>query len=89
MLLWTGPLLLACISLCRVSPSTAAGAPRATAMDVHVAFAAECSPYEDWQSIALVYSFRRAGNSGPITRLLTCSPEDLPNYRVQRSRSTV
>jgi hypothetical protein len=34
----------------------------------------------DWQTLALVYSHRRVGQPGPITRLLSCSTEDLAKY---------
>ena len=48
-------------------------------------FTAECSPYQDWQAITLVYSYRKAGNSGPITRLLTCSGDALRDYKARPS----
>ena len=37
-------------------------------MRMHTVFGAECNHYFDWQSIGVVYSHRKAGVPGPITR---------------------
>lgn len=88
MLAWTYLLLLGCCSSCWISPSLAAGtlgnaAAQAPTAAVHAMFTVECSPYQDWQAITLVYSYRKAGNSGPITRLLTCTADALKHYKVR------
>eukprot|EP00850_Spirogloea_muscicola_P012056 SM000077S21530 [mRNA] locus=s77:14012:19510:+ [translate_table: standard] len=44
-------------------------------------FSVECKPYFDWQSIGLVHSYRKAKQPGPITRLLSCTPEQLETYQ--------
>eukprot|EP00897_Mesotaenium_endlicherianum_P001554 jgi/Mesen1/1426/ME001303S00480 len=43
-------------------------------------FSAECSSYFDWQTLGLAYSFRRSGQPGPLTRLLSCSEAALQEY---------
>ena len=35
-------------------------------------FSADCTPYMDWQSLGAVFSHRKAGIPGSITRLLAC-----------------
>ena len=37
--------------------------------EVHVVFSTDCSGYQHWQSIALWYSSRMAGQRGPVTRI--------------------
>ncbi|EPS64550.1 hypothetical protein M569_10231, partial [Genlisea aurea] len=48
---------------------------------LHTIFSAECSSYFDWQTVALIHSFNRSGQLGSITRLLTCTEEDLKQYK--------
>ncbi|CAI5469704.1 unnamed protein product [Closterium sp. Yama58-4] len=44
-------------------------------------FSAECSPYMDWQSVAMAYSFKRSGQPGKLVRLLACNEDALKGYR--------
>ena len=48
------------------------------ARQMHTVFSTECDDYFDWQSLGLVYSHRKSGMPGPITRLMAC---DQDNYR--------
>lgn len=48
---------------------------------IHTVFSTECSPYFDWQTVGLIHSFHLSGQPGNITRLLSCSDEDLKQYR--------
>ncbi|XP_073119444.1 peptidyl serine alpha-galactosyltransferase [Henckelia pumila] len=48
---------------------------------IHTIFSTECSPYFDWQTVGLVHSFHRSGQPGNITRLLSCTEEDLKQYK--------
>ncbi|EPS72306.1 hypothetical protein M569_02455, partial [Genlisea aurea] len=48
---------------------------------IHTVFSVECNNYFDWQTVGLVHSLRKAGQPGPITRLLSCNDEELKNYR--------
>lgn len=48
---------------------------------IHTIFSTECSPYFDWQTVGLVHSFYLSGQPGNITRLLSCTDEDLKHYR--------
>lgn len=45
---------------------------------VHTIFSTECNPYFDWQTMGLVYSAKKVGQPGPITRLMAC---DKPDYK--------
>nr|GME19310.1 peptidyl serine alpha-galactosyltransferase [Ipomoea batatas] len=48
---------------------------------IHTLFSVECQNYFDWQTVGLMHSFRKAGQPGPITRLLSCTDEEKKNYR--------
>ncbi|XP_042498146.1 peptidyl serine alpha-galactosyltransferase isoform X2 [Macadamia integrifolia] len=47
---------------------------------IHTIFSTECSPYFDWQTVGLMHSFHLSGQPGNITRLLSCTEEDLKRY---------
>ena len=44
-------------------------------------FSGECSAYFDWQTLGMMYSFRRSGQPGKIVRLLACNEEMLKKYK--------
>ncbi|EIE24386.1 hypothetical protein COCSUDRAFT_40799 [Coccomyxa subellipsoidea C-169] len=48
---------------------------------VHTVITTECTPYFDWQILGLVYSYKRAKQPGSFTRLLSCTDEQLQNYK--------
>ncbi|KAK7385353.1 hypothetical protein VNO78_31069 [Psophocarpus tetragonolobus] len=48
---------------------------------IHTVFSTECTTYFDWQTVGLMHSFRQSGQPGNITRLLSCSDEDLRKYK--------
>ncbi|KAI5430868.1 peptidyl serine alpha-galactosyltransferase [Lathyrus oleraceus] len=48
---------------------------------IHTIFSTECSSYFDWQTVGLMHSFHLSGQPGNITRLLSCSDEDLKLYK--------
>ncbi|CAN0925091.1 Peptidyl serine alpha-galactosyltransferase [Linum grandiflorum] len=48
---------------------------------IHTVFSTECTPYFDWQTVGLVHSFHLSGQPGNITRLLSCTDEDLKQYK--------
>ncbi|KAM7280724.1 hypothetical protein ACFE04_007858 [Oxalis oulophora] len=48
---------------------------------IHTVFSTECIPYFDWQTIGLMHSFHLSGQPGNITRLLSCTDEDLKKYK--------
>ncbi|KAL2335231.1 hypothetical protein Fmac_016444 [Flemingia macrophylla] len=48
---------------------------------IHTIFSTECTPYFDWQTVGLMHSFHTSGQPGNITRLLSCSDEDLRKYK--------
>lgn len=48
---------------------------------IHTIFSTECTPYFDWQTVGLIHSFHLSGQPGNITRLLSCTDEDLKEYK--------
>ncbi|CAK8541200.1 unnamed protein product [Lathyrus sativus] len=48
---------------------------------IHTIFSTECSSYFDWQTVGLMHSFHLSGQPGNMTRLLSCSDEDLKLYK--------
>ncbi|CAJ1947549.1 unnamed protein product [Sphenostylis stenocarpa] len=48
---------------------------------IHTLFSTECTTYFDWQTVGLMHSFHRSGQPGNITRLLSCSDEELQKYK--------
>ncbi|GAV88265.1 hypothetical protein CFOL_v3_31688 [Cephalotus follicularis] len=48
---------------------------------VHTLFSVECQNYFDWQTVGLMHSFKKSGQPGPITRLLSCTDEEKKNYK--------
>ncbi|KAJ4960283.1 hypothetical protein NE237_020193 [Protea cynaroides] len=48
---------------------------------IHTLFSVECQDYFDWQTVGLVHSFKKAGQPGPITRLLSCTEEEKKRYQ--------
>ncbi|KAK7266869.1 hypothetical protein RIF29_19527 [Crotalaria pallida] len=48
---------------------------------IHTVFSTECTTYFDWQTVGLMHSFHMSGQPGNITRLLSCSDEDLKQYK--------
>lgn len=48
---------------------------------LHTLFSVECHVYFDWQTVGMMHSYRKNGQPGPITRLLSCTDEQLESYR--------
>ncbi|CAI8594044.1 unnamed protein product [Vicia faba] len=48
---------------------------------IHTLFSTECTTYFDWQTVGFMHSFRLSGQPGNVTRLLSCSGEDLMKYK--------
>lgn len=48
---------------------------------IHTLFSTECTTYFDWQTVGFMHSFRLSGQPGNITRLLSCTDEDLKKYK--------
>ncbi|XP_022884004.1 peptidyl serine alpha-galactosyltransferase-like [Olea europaea var. sylvestris] len=57
------------------------GEPAKSYPKIHTIFSTECSTYYDWQTVGLVHSFHLSGQPGNITRLLSCTEEDLKQYK--------
>lgn len=47
---------------------------------VHVAFLTDCSKYSNWQSLAMIFSWKMSGQPGKLTRVMCCSEEDVKKY---------
>lgn len=54
--------------------------PRRPYPKIHTIFSTECTTYFDWQTVGLIHSFHLSGQPGNITRLLSCTDEDLKLY---------
>ena len=44
-------------------------------------FSTECNDYFDWQTLGLMYSFRRSGQPGQMVRLQSCNEDELKEYK--------
>lgn len=47
---------------------------------IHTLFSTECTPFFDWQTVGLMHSFKQSQQPGLITRLLSCTDENLKTY---------
>lgn len=47
---------------------------------IHTVFSTECTTYFDWQTVGFMHSFHLSGQPGDVTRLLSCTDEDLKQY---------
>ncbi|KAI5409795.1 hypothetical protein KIW84_055303 [Lathyrus oleraceus] len=47
----------------------------------YLRISAECMTYFDWKTVGFMHSFRLSGQPGNVTRLLSCSSEDLMKYK--------
>jgi peptidyl serine alpha-galactosyltransferase len=48
---------------------------------LHTLFSVECGDYFDWQAVGFLHSLRKAGHPGGVTRLLSCTEDQLSSYR--------
>lgn len=57
--------------------------PAKTLLDprIHTLFSAECTSFFDWQTVGLMHSFKQSQQPGLITRLLSCTDENLKTYK--------
>jgi hypothetical protein len=46
--------------------------------------AADCTWYSDWQALGDVYSFKKSGQPGKVTRVMCCTPEEKEKYLAER-----
>eukprot|EP00955_Chlamydomonas_euryale_P080898 363494-Chlamydomonas_euryale.AAC.5 len=53
---------------------------RAPLTPVKVAFLTDCQMYSNWQSLAMIYSFKQSGQPGTLTRVMCCSEETAATY---------
>ena len=66
-----GPALLLSVLLTVSSPAAA---------NVHTVFTTECGTYFTWQALGMVYSHKKSGQPGKITRLMSCTDEQWESY---------
>ncbi|XP_051117917.1 peptidyl serine alpha-galactosyltransferase-like isoform X2 [Andrographis paniculata] len=57
------------------------GEPEKQCPKIHTLFSTQCFPYFDWQTVGLIRSFHLSGQPGNITRLLSCTEEELKEYK--------
>lgn len=72
-------LLLPLLPLLLLSPACGQAPAMGT---VHTVITTECGGYFSWQTLGLVYSHRKSGQPGPLTRLLSCTEEQLKDQKV-------
>lgn len=65
----------------KLPQENAQSAPKLYYPRIHTLFSTECTPYFDWQTVGLMHSFKSSGQPGFITRLLSCTDENLKTYR--------
>lgn len=51
------------------------------AVTVHTVVPTECTMYFSWQSLGIFYSHKKARQTGPITRILSCTDEQRQTYK--------
>lgn len=49
---------------------------------LHTVVPTECTMYFSWQSLGILYSHSKAGQTGPITRIISCTDEQKQTYKV-------
>ena len=64
----------------QLSSSSTSGSSAAAAAAVHTVFLTDCTPYSDWQTLALVFAWRASGQRGRLTRVMCCAPEERRAY---------
>ena len=52
------------------------------ALTLHTIVPTECTVYFSWQSLGIFYSHNKAGQTGPITRIISCTEEQQKTYKV-------
>ncbi len=50
---------------------------------LHTVVPTECTMYFSWQSLGIQYSHRKAGQAGPITRIISCTDVQKQTYKVR------
>ena len=76
--------LLVGVLVCVAANASALDAPDKTySSTVHTAFPTECGLYFVWQSIGMVYSHKKIKQPGPLTRIVSCTPEEWNNMSVE------
>lgn len=53
------------------------GSAVADGESAHIVFNVDCGTTFGWQTIALLHSIKKSGQPGPVTRLLSCTQEQL------------
>lgn len=55
---------------------------------LHTVVPTECTMYFSWQSLGIFYSHKKAGQDGPITRIISCTDEQKQTYKVAKPTSS-
>ncbi|KAK3410275.1 hypothetical protein EUGRSUZ_J02276 [Eucalyptus grandis] len=74
-------IVLAVAAAAELPGRTVLGSGQEAPYRIHTLFSVECQNYFDWQTVGLVHSFKKARQPGPITRLLSCTDDELRSYR--------
>lgn len=77
----TPGLLLTTFLLSTYGASAAAELQAPDTPTLHTVVPTECTMYFSWQSLGIQYSHRKAGQAGPITRIISCTDEQKQAYK--------
>lgn len=69
------------LCLCLLAVTVLAQDPKAPGPSMHTVFTTECTPYFNWQTLGLLYSHHKSGQPGPVTRLMSCTDQDITTFR--------
>lgn len=59
----------------------AAEAPALRKDNVHTVFLTDCTHYSDWMTLGMVYSWKRSGQPGTLSKVMCCTEAEAKSYR--------
>ena len=49
--------------------------------NVHTVFLTDCTPYSDWMSLGMVFSWKHSGQPGTLSKVMCCTEAEAASYR--------
>ena len=82
---WAALLLLALLAIsspaAHAQEAPKAAAPRPANANVHTVFLTDCTPYSDWMSLGMVFSWKHSGQPGTLSKVMCCTDAEAAAYR--------